>query len=179
MRDVITDAELRAIAARCDRARPGPWTSIVEGRDQQGGSSFIGVTAPAGLDDDIEFSTVTADEQDFIAHARQDVPLMVVEIERRRSGINIENPVRLTPDDLRIIQERAARVPPGPWKWSRGTAGLAGRYFLDLGPVNRGGGEISVHGATEADLDFIAHARQDVVRLLAELTEREESQPEI
>jgi hypothetical protein len=33
--------EIEKIRARCNAARSGPWASIVEGRDQTTGSSFI------------------------------------------------------------------------------------------------------------------------------------------
>lgn len=73
------------IIARCNRATPGPWRSRVEGRDHTSGSSFI-MTGPDGArGEDIELSGATPDDQDFIAHARQDVPRLVQEIQRLRS----------------------------------------------------------------------------------------------
>ncbi len=56
---------------------PGPWTSFVEGRDHESGSSFIRTGG-----DDLEVSGATAADQDFIARAHQDIPLLVAEIER-------------------------------------------------------------------------------------------------
>ena len=50
MHTFLSDAELRAIAARVAGARAGPWTSFVEGRDHTSGSNFIrtGPAASAG-----------------------------------------------------------------------------------------------------------------------------------
>lgn len=68
---------LRAIEERASSATPGPWISFVEGRDFVSGSSFI---RTAG--NDIELSGATTADQDFIAHARQDILLLVQEIKR-------------------------------------------------------------------------------------------------
>ena len=65
------------IEQRATRATAGPWTSFVEGRDHTSGSSFI---RTAG--DDIEMSGATIDDQDFIAHAREDIPALIAEVRR-------------------------------------------------------------------------------------------------
>ncbi len=39
--DELSAEELRAIEARVNATTPGPWRSIIEGRDQDSGSSFI------------------------------------------------------------------------------------------------------------------------------------------
>jgi hypothetical protein len=69
---------------RCDQATPGPWQSFVEGRDHLSGSSFI----RTGEDKDIEPLNATAADQDFMAHARQDIPLLLEEIMRLRALLN-------------------------------------------------------------------------------------------
>ena len=68
---------LDEIEQRVMRATPGPWTSFVEGRDHTSGSSFIRTAA-----DDIELSGATIDDQDFIAHAREDIPALIAEVRR-------------------------------------------------------------------------------------------------
>lgn len=73
----MKDVEIEQIKARCDRATKGPWISFVEGRDHTSGCSFI---RTAG--DDIELTGASNDDQDFIAHARQDVPALIEEISR-------------------------------------------------------------------------------------------------
>src|SRR5437899_266367 len=50
---------------------------VIEGRDHTGGSSFIRTEG-----DDIELSGATTADQDFIAHARQDIPRLLAEIVR-------------------------------------------------------------------------------------------------
>jgi hypothetical protein len=80
----MTESELREVETRCDRATKGPWKSFVEGRDHLGGSNFI---RTGGLDDaspDIELSGASVEDQDFIAHARQDIPALVAEVRRLR-----------------------------------------------------------------------------------------------
>lgn len=81
----LTEVELRDIALRCNAARPEPWTSFIEGRDHQAGSSFIMVGESDSGFDDIELIGSTNEDQDFIAHARQDVPKIIAEIRRLRA----------------------------------------------------------------------------------------------
>ena len=89
----MTDEELAEIEARVAAASPGPWTSFVEGRDHQSGDDFIRISE-SDAEDDMYVSRFggsgsrpasTAD-QDFIAHARQDVPAMIAEIRRLRAS---------------------------------------------------------------------------------------------
>jgi hypothetical protein len=71
---------LGEIDARHRAATAGPWASFVEGRDHTSGSSFIRTGG-----DDIELSGATDADQDFIAHARQDIPRLLAEVERLRA----------------------------------------------------------------------------------------------
>lgn len=84
---MITDDELDMIATRCAAARPGPWTSYAEGRDHFGGSDFIMVGEGEERGDDIELSGATIADQNFIAHARQDVPRLLDEVRRLRAEL--------------------------------------------------------------------------------------------
>jgi len=59
------------------------WRSYVEGRDHTSGSSFI-KTGGTSRDEDIELSGATPADQEFVAHAREDVPLLLAEIEHLR-----------------------------------------------------------------------------------------------
>lgn len=71
---------LVAIERRCDQATAGPWKSYVEGRDHSSGDSFIMTAGP-----DIYLIGASIEDQDFIAHARQDLPLLVQEVRRLRA----------------------------------------------------------------------------------------------
>lgn len=71
----MTDEQMQEIKDRCDKATKGPWISFVEGRDHTSGSSFIRTKG-----DDIELIGATVEDQDFIAAARQDIPLLIEEI---------------------------------------------------------------------------------------------------
>ena len=81
----MTDEELNVIEQRCSRARPGPWVSFVEGRDHLSGSNFIMVGEGELRSDDIELIGATVSDQDFIAHARKDVPRLIEEIRKLRA----------------------------------------------------------------------------------------------
>ena len=86
---MMDSAELEAIRKRCDAATSGPWESFVEGRDHLAGHNFI---RTGGLDDqspDIELLGASTADQDFIAHARQDIPHLLDEIERLKKANNV------------------------------------------------------------------------------------------
>lgn len=85
------DTEILAIKQRLQATTGGNWFSIIEGRDQTGGSSFIMTNIENAEDvsnpnrgEDIYITGATNADQDFIAHARQDIPMLIVEIERLR-----------------------------------------------------------------------------------------------
>jgi hypothetical protein len=82
----LSDDELYAIEARCNAATPGPWRSFVEGRDHTSGSSFIMTGPVESRGPDIELMGATPGDQDFIAHARQDVPQLLAELRRLRGS---------------------------------------------------------------------------------------------
>ena len=84
MRKSLTDDELAAIERRVAATQPAPWMSYVEGRDHTSGSSFIKTGEGTTRGDDIELTGATAADQDFIAAARQDVPLLVAEVRALR-----------------------------------------------------------------------------------------------
>jgi hypothetical protein len=73
----LTPEYIEELRTLLSATTPGPWTSFVEGRDHDSGSSFIRTDG-----DDIELTGATAADQDFIARAHQDVPLLLAEIER-------------------------------------------------------------------------------------------------
>jgi hypothetical protein len=81
----LEEIELEAIRRRCENATPGPWRSFVEGRDHTSGSSFIMTGIDENRGNDIELSGATTADQDFIAHARQDIPLLLAEIARLKA----------------------------------------------------------------------------------------------
>jgi hypothetical protein len=81
----MTDDQFAEIEARFRLASPGPWKSMIEGRDHTSGSSFIMTGGEGARGEDIELSGATPQDQDFIAHARQDVPRLLEEVRWLRS----------------------------------------------------------------------------------------------
>ena len=77
---IVDEGYLRSVEARLSATTRGPWKSFVEGRDHYSGSDFI---KTAG--EDIELSGATVADQDFIAHARQDVENLLDEVIRLRT----------------------------------------------------------------------------------------------
>jgi hypothetical protein len=78
----MNDKQLQEIEKRCNAATPGPWVSYVEGRDHVSGSNFIMTGTKEARGEDIELTGATVADQDFIAHARQDIPQLLEEIQR-------------------------------------------------------------------------------------------------
>jgi hypothetical protein len=76
----LTGDEIEAIKARCEQATAGPWRSFIEKRDKFSGSDFIRTAV-----EDIYLSGATIADYDFIAHARQDIPRLIAEMELLRS----------------------------------------------------------------------------------------------
>ena len=86
----ISDYELNQIKQRCDKATSGPWVSYIEGRDHTSGSNFIMTGNKNNRGEDIELIGGTIYDQDFIAHARQDIPNLINEIKRLKKLIKNE-----------------------------------------------------------------------------------------
>ena len=86
--DEISEAELAAMAARIDATTPGPWTSYFEGRDHTSGDSFIRTATQdiyISAEDYAGGGGHFLADQDFIAHARQDMPKLIAEVQRLRA----------------------------------------------------------------------------------------------
>ena len=84
----LSDSELDEVRDRCAAASPGPWRSFIEGRDHVSGSSFIMTGSGRTRGNDIELLGATPADQDFIAHARQDIPRLLDEIARLKRLIS-------------------------------------------------------------------------------------------
>jgi hypothetical protein len=95
--DELSEEGLTIIEGRAAAATPAPWKSFVEGRDHESGSDFI---RTGGLDeacpdlyrehdspDRTGVVPAPVEDQDFIAHARQDVPRLVAEVRRLREAL--------------------------------------------------------------------------------------------
>jgi len=78
--DNLSDSEIAEIKYRCSKATEGPWKSYIEGREEMSGSDFIMTKG-----EDIYLTGASKDDQDFIAHAREDIPRLINEIERLKS----------------------------------------------------------------------------------------------
>jgi hypothetical protein len=83
----MTENDLIAIEQLVAAAQTGPWVSYVEGREHESGSSFIMTGSGETRGNDIELSGATIADQDFIAAARQAVPLLIAEVRLLRRKI--------------------------------------------------------------------------------------------
>jgi hypothetical protein len=77
----------------------------------------------------------------------------------------------ITEKELKQIEQRLNQAQAGPWKaFIEGRDHESGSDFIMTGEEEQKG-EIEMIGATIADYDFIAHARQDIPRLINEIRE--------
>ena len=76
----MTEDDLSAILARWEKTTPGPWVSFLEARDDYSGEDFIRTGG-----NDMYVANGTPDDQEFVAHAKQDVPRLVEEVRRLRT----------------------------------------------------------------------------------------------
>ncbi|WP_434722413.1 hypothetical protein [Mesorhizobium sp. RIZ17] len=72
--------------------------------------------------------------------------------------------------EIQEMETRAAAAQPGPWKsWVEGRDFDGGSNFIQTGNGAERGEDIEMSGATVADQDFMAAARQDIPRLITEV----------
>ena len=86
----MTDEQLAAIRARCDAATPGPWVArlvynAVYGAEAEGVRSEPDGTMICGPG----FPHPGAEDAEFIAAARADVPALLEEISRLREEVSV------------------------------------------------------------------------------------------
>lgn len=74
---MMTKEQLDEIRARADAATPGPWIN----------DDDLSITGANGTDVCIWWDLVSADDAEFIAAARTDVPALLAEIERLRAEV--------------------------------------------------------------------------------------------
>ena len=82
----LSEEELRAIAARCNAASPGPWKAFLEEDGGIGGSNVIWVSDAEDQPDlYLWLGTKIAPRGDFefVAQARQDIPRLLSELNAR------------------------------------------------------------------------------------------------
>jgi len=72
----MTNEELQAIKERCEKATSGPWRAHKYDVDYRVGSTWVFL-----------FDDIDGDTAQFIAHAREDVPALLEEIERLKARL--------------------------------------------------------------------------------------------
>lgn len=76
----------------------------------------------------------------------------------------------LSESDLAEIRGRCDQATPGPWvSYVEGRDHTSGSSFIMTGTAETQSQDIELSGATVADQDFVANARQDVPRLIEEI----------
>lgn len=88
--EVITEEQLQEIELRCNNAQQGPWTAYIEGRDHESGNDFIMTGDYDNRGQDIEMIGATDADYDFIANAKQDIPILIEAIRYLKAKISTE-----------------------------------------------------------------------------------------
>jgi hypothetical protein len=72
--------------------------------------------------------------------------------------------------ELKAIENRCNKSTMGPWvAFIEGRDHESGSDFIMTGPEENRGEDIELIGAQKDDFDFIAHSKQDVPKLIAEI----------
>ena len=78
----------------------------------------------------------------------------------------------ISKEELREIELRCEKAQNGPWKaYIEGRDHESGPDFIMTGTGNNRQKDIEMVGATVADYDFIANAKQDIPKLINEIRE--------
>ncbi|MDN3583720.1 hypothetical protein [Mucilaginibacter flavus] len=76
----------------------------------------------------------------------------------------------ITDEELNIIEQRCANTQNGPWKaYIENRDHQSGGNFIMTGEGAEREEDIEMMGATIADYDFIANAKQDIPTLISEI----------
>lgn len=84
--DALTPEEIARLRALLAASAPGPWRSMIEGRDHDSGDSFIMTGEGGARGEDIYLSGAGVADQDLIAAMQQALPRLLDELERLRSA---------------------------------------------------------------------------------------------
>lgn len=159
---------LLSLQKRVDTTTPGPWVASIEGRDHPLGGESVILRGENSSELDLYLTNATDQDFDFIANARQDLPLLIKECERlleKEQGR--KNDVEPLPASyLTEIRNRAENATQGPWiPFLEGRDFENGRSYIQRGP-NGSSPNLYFTDASEDDVFFIAHAREDIPFLL-------------
>jgi hypothetical protein len=176
------DTEFVAIKNRMYGAKGGNWYAVEK---QDLTTSYRSIITNIEHIGDVDnpnqgkltfYSGETAADIDFIAHARQDIPILLKEIERLKTDKKGTESLILD-ITLQAIKARCEATTIAPWVSSIEGRDheLGGSSFIMTG-IKKGDyildekrGEDLEFDGTPSDLDFIAHARQDIPMLIAEI----------
>jgi hypothetical protein len=82
----------------------------------------------------------------------------------------MSNDEEITTEELNVIEQRCNAATPGPWvSYVEGRDHTSGESFILRGLEGNLEEDLYLTGATVADQDFIANARQDIPRLIREV----------
>lgn len=81
----LTNEELAQIRERVEKATKGPWETSTSGDGIKAGKYHIGVISKPHY---FPYGLGTKEDATFIAHAREDIPKLLAEVERLKSVVS-------------------------------------------------------------------------------------------
>jgi hypothetical protein len=87
MSEPLSKEFIDSIKQRCEATTKGPWIASVEGCDHPLGGETLIIRGKDPREDDLYLFGGTVEDYDFVANAKQDIPLLLEEIERLQEEI--------------------------------------------------------------------------------------------
>lgn len=101
MTNPLSKEYLKIIEQRCETATKGPWIASIEGRDHPLGGENVILRGKDPREEDLYLLGGTINDYDFVANAKQDIPLLIIEIERLQDEINaLQNLINSYPKNI-------------------------------------------------------------------------------
>jgi hypothetical protein len=85
MHEPLSKEYLDSVRTRCEASTNGPWKASIEDRDHPLGGESVILRGINGSENDLYLFGGTVQDYDFVACARQDVPLLLDEIEQLKN----------------------------------------------------------------------------------------------
>jgi hypothetical protein len=158
----VESLDLEAISRRLAAVTAGPWVLVESGSERY---ILLGAqTEPRPLYVRRELEQAGREDVAFIAHMPEDVGFLLSVLE---SGTVSESDV----PRISEIEVRVEAATPGPWwDWLESSGALGGSSMISVLSDEFAPDIYLWHGdriASDSDIEFVAHGRQDVPLLLA------------
>ena len=163
----LKKSEVEQIYRRCMDASPETWELCRNDGSSQLSKNILRIGVRSSTEYEVELSYISVGDQEFIASCRQDIPRLLSIIEKIKTN---PKEYKLSIPIYDEIEERCNNASLGEWKsYIEGRDMECGSNFIMTGVGGERGDDIEVQFHLDNDQDFVAHARQDIPRLITEI----------